>query len=189
MKGYKETVESLAAARASKSTTNYSRSELDTLAGAMLNDTETDIPVYIKKGDQFEVSAVRPGKRVRDCVIAPVLKGFGIDKSEMSKLDDFPIPRSGGEAMAEFSLMLVKEYLTKVGRKLTLPMTSDKEASMTIYTDEEKEKSIDANIIRRGEDGVYTVEPSNKTVVTAAHTKLCATNKSPAWIKKTIEKK
>lgn len=189
MNEYKATLESLAKARKDKRTTNYSRSELDSLAVAMLNDTVTDIPIYVKKGEQFETMNVRPGKKVRDCVIAPVAKSLGIDKSELAKIDDIAIPRSGGEAMSEFSLVLVKDYLTKVGRKLTLPMTSDKEATMSIYVTEEKEKSTDTNTIKRADDGSFSVHPTGNTVVTAAHTKICASNKSPAWIKKTVKTK
>lgn len=168
---------------------NYSRSDMDQLAQAMVNDPDYEVPVYVRKGEKFEVVTEKPGQKIRDTIFAPLLKYAGVDKADMQLAQDYQVSRAGGEALAGFALHLTKAYLTERGRKLALPMTSDHESTMIISVKEEAEKAVDTNVIVKAEDGSYNTVPTGKTVITKAHTKGVMSNKSPVWLKKTVDKK
>lgn len=174
------------AKKASKSK-NYSKGDMVSLATAMFNDKDCTIDVFIKKGDEYETKVMNPGKSIRENVIAPVLKAFGVDRAEMSKLDDVQISKAGGEALTDFSLLLVKQYISTNGlaRKLTLPMTAPDEAVQSISVvripEEKRETTM---IVRNPESGTYSIAPTGKEVTTAAHENLKVGNRVPAWQKK-----
>ncbi len=166
---------------------SFSRGELDQLAQAMINDEDYEVPVYVRKGDSYGIVKEKPGQKVRDTIFAPLLKTAGLDRTEVTKLaQEYQVSRSGGEAMASFALHLTKAYLTERGRKLTLPATGEAEAIMTIVPKLVPEKSVDTNVIVKGEDGQYTTSPTGKTVVTKEHVKGVMTNRVPVWLKKTV---
>lgn len=173
----------IAEAKSSKST-NFSKSELTTLATVMFNDNEAEIPVYTKKGDSYTEKTMNPGKALKENFVAPILKGFGVDKDELSRLADVQTSRAGGEALADFALLLVKEYVSKngLGRHLTLPMTSLTESVQTLSSDIVEEKTGATTMIVRGEDGTYTTVPTGKLVTKKKHERLNAGNKVPAWL-------
>lgn len=179
--------EELIKSSASRGGNNYSKSELNTLATVMMNDPTADITVHFKKGDTFETRVYNPGKSIRANLIAPILRNFGVDRAEMGKLDDMQISRAGGEALADFSLLLVKSYISKkgLGRKLTLPMLSTDETVQTLECDTTKEEKRATTRIVRQEDGTYVTTPTGKLVTTRSHEKLKTTNRVPAWLKTT----
>jgi hypothetical protein len=181
----------VAEARASSKGTNFSKSELVSLAATMLNDDEDAITTYVKKGDTVEEKVVNPGRSLRNGVIAPVLKDFGVDKAELTKLDGVQISRGGAEAVADVALLLVKEYISTkgLGRKLTLPMLSPNETVQSISCLKAEEEKRATTMIARGEDGSYSTTPTGKVVTTKAHEKLKVVNKVPAWLKETTDAK
>lgn len=173
------------------SSKGYSKGDMISLASIMINDPECTVDVYLKKGDSYEVKTMNPGKGIRENVIAPVLKAFGVDKAEMSKLDDVQIPKAGAEALVDFSVLLVKKYIASngLGRKLTLPMTAPDEAAQSISTVRIPEEKRETTMIVRGEDGTYSIAPTGKEVTTAAHENLKVTNRVAAWQKTIVEAK
>lgn len=163
---------------------NYSKSSLVDLASEMLNAKDCVIPVYSKKGDSYTVTEMTPGLDVRNFVVIPALKSFGVDKAELPKLADFQFPRSSAEAMANFGVLMVKEYISLkgMGRKLTLPMTSLEDTAATIGMVEVPEKTENTNkIVKDGAD--YVVQPTGKAVTTKKHDKLIGKNKCQPWHK------
>lgn len=167
--------------------TNYSKSDLNSLAMAMFNDAEASIPVFVKKGDGYEERKLNPGMSLRNQLIAPILKTYGVDRAEMSSLPQVQTTRAGGEALADFSLALIKQYISKtgLGRKLTLPMCSPNETVQSISCiDKEAEESATTKIVRV-EDGSYQTTPTGNIVLTQAHEKLKVANRVPKWLKKT----
>lgn len=170
---------------------NYSKNELVGLATAMFNDTDCTIPVYVKKGETFEERAMHPSRALRDNLIAPIVKSFGVDRAEMARLSEVQTSRAGGESLADFSLLLLKQYVSKngLGRKLTLPMTSPKEAVQTISTVMVDKEERATTRINRNDDGTYSISPTGKVVTTEAHEKIKIGNRVPVWMKKTTDKK
>ena len=164
---------------------NYSKSELNNLAMVMMNDPAADITVYFKKGDVYETRVFNPGKSIRNNLIAPILRSFGVDRAEMGKLDEMQISRAGGEALADFSLLLVKNYISSkgLGRKLTLPMLSVDETVQSLECTPVNEEERATTRIVRQEDGTYVTTPTGKLVTTRGHEKLKTTNRVPAWLK------
>lgn len=165
----------------------YSKSDLNTLATYLANDVTASIPVYIKKGNTFVVREMNPARALRTHVLAPALKEFGVDRAELENLDNIKISRAGGEALADYCLLLVKEYISitrGLGRKLTLPMTSPTETVQSISEVSVPEETRETNAIVRTGD-VYTPVPTGNTTTTAKHEKLRVANRVPEWLKKT----
>lgn len=171
--------------------TNYSKNDLVGLATEMFNDNEAEIPVYVKRGDSFEKKVYKPGAAVRTNLIAPILKTFGVDRAEMAKLAEAQTSRAGGEALADFSLLLIKQYISEngLGRKLTLPMTSPDEAVQSISCVKAAEEKRATTMIVRNEDGTYSTAPTGKVVTTKAHEKVKVGNRVPVWLKQTTDAK
>lgn len=168
---------------------NYSKSSLVELAMSIYNDKPT-FNIYTKKGDTYTTTPVCPGAAVRQALIAPILKSFGVDKAEMDKLDDLPTSKAGAEALTDFSLLLVKEYVSQngMGRRLTLPSTSADETIQSIGTVKVDEVSRDTNMIVKADGSdEYTTKPTGKKVTTASHYKLVGRNRVPSWLKKTTD--
>lgn len=189
MSNFHEMVQEL---KAGSKGTNFSRTDLNGLAMAMFNDCDTPIPVYVKKGETFEKRDMYPGRALRTQFIAPILKAYGVDRAEMSSLSQVQTTRAGGEALADFSLMLVKQYISDngLGRKLTLPMCSPNETVQSISTVKaEEEKRKTTMIVREGEgpNEVYHTTPTGKIVTTKAHEKIKVSNRVPNWLKDTVE--
>lgn len=163
---------------------NYSKSSLVDLSAAMINEPDCVVTVYTKKGDTYAATEMTPGLDVRNHVIAPALKSFGVDKAELPKLATLQISRTGAEALANFGVLLVKEYISLkgMGRKLTLPMTSLEDTAATIGMQEVPEKVENTNkIVKDGKD--YVVQPTGKEVTTKKHDKLVGKNKCQPWQK------
>lgn len=166
----------------------YSKSDLNSLAMAMFNDVDAAIPVYVKKGSSYEEKLMYPGRDLRTQLIAPILKSYGVDKAEIASLDKVQTSRAGGEALANWALLLVKEYISTqrgLGRKLTLPMTSARETVQSISTvgvSEETRKTME--IVKEGE--TYTPKPTGNITKTAEHEKMRVGNRVPEWLKTTM---
>lgn len=179
---YNDFIQSLAESRGG----NFSRGTLVDLAGALYNESP-DFNVYTKKGDTYVATTINPGKALRANMVAPILKSFGVDKAELPKLDEVKISKAGAEALADYSLMLVKEYISDkgLGRRLTLPMTDPNETIMSLQYREVPAETKATTMIVKGDDGVYTTKPTGKTVTTAAYQKLLVRNRVPSWLKTT----
>lgn len=180
---YKDFIESVKAQRGG----NFSKSSLVDLAVEMFNEPDCTVDVYSKKGDSYVVTTMAPGKKLRSDFVAPILKMFGVDKAELPKLDSIQISRAAGEAIADFSTLLVKEYISMngMGRRLTLPMTSLEDTAATIGMQEvpEKEEKTTKIVKNSAGDG-YVVEPTGKIVTTLKHNKLIGKNKTQPWHKR-----
>jgi len=170
---------------------NYSKSDLTSLATEMFNDNDAEIPVFTKRGDSFDKKIHKPGAALRTNLIAPILKSFGVDRAEMAKLAEVQTSRAGGEALADFGLLMMKYYISAngLGRKLTLPMTSPDEAVQSISCIKADEEKRATTMIVRNEDGTYSTAPTGKVVTTKAHEKVKVGNRVPAWLKQTIDAK
>lgn len=170
---------------------NYSRTSMVELATVMANDIDCEIPVYTKKGDAPEKKSIFPARALRNDVIAPVLKGFGVDRAELGRLNEVQISRAGGETLTDYSLLLLKTYISKngLGRKLTLPMTSPAETVQSLSVESSGEESHATTKIVRNEDGTYSTTPTGKIVTTKAHDKLKVTNRVPSWLKSSEDAK
>lgn len=169
----------------------FSKSDMNDMAMVMLNDPDCEIKNYIKKGESYNVEVKVPFRMLRDSVYAPVLKDFGVDKAEMSKLDNYKISRAAASTLVDLSLTFVKSYISSrgLGRKLTLPMTSPDEAAQSISFVRVPEETRETTMIVRAEDGSYKTTPTGKKVTTAAHENLKVANRVPAWSKKTEDLK
>ena len=165
---------------------NYSRQSLVDLAQAMVNDSGYVIPVYTKKGEGYVKTEMQPGKALRENLIAPFLKAFGVDKAEMGKLPDAMCTRSGAEALVDFSMLLTKTYISPSGmnRKLTLPMTALDETTATISMVHADKEIRDASKIVNNGDGTFTPTPTGMRTETAERQKTTVKNRVPAWLKK-----
>lgn len=167
---------------------NYSKGSFVELAGAMFNYAPT-FTVYSRKGNSFVKNEVNPGNAIRNGLIAPILsKYFGIDKSELGKLAEAQTGKSGAEALADFSQMLVKEYLDSkaIGRKLVLPMTREDDSIMRLSTRTVPTETRATSMILKQKDGSYTTQPTGKTIKTEQHEKLVATNSVPDWLRSEV---
>lgn len=170
---------------------NYSKNDLVNLATAMFNDPECEIPVYVKRGDTYEERTHKPSQAIRNNLIAPILKNFGVDRAEMARLNEVQTSRAGGEALTDFALLLIKQYISNsgLGRKLTLPMTSPNETVQSISCVKAEEEKRATTMIARNEDGTYSTTPTGKVVTTQAHEKVKVGNRVPVWLKQTTDAK
>lgn len=165
---------------------NYSRQSLVDLAQAMINDPACVIPVYTKKGEGYVKTEMQPGKAVRENLIAPFLKAFGVDKAELGKLPDVMCTRAGAESLVDFAMLLTKAYISPTGmnRKLTLPMTALDETTATISMVHADKEIRDASKIVNNGDGTFTPTPTGMRTETAERQKTTVKNRVPAWLKK-----
>jgi hypothetical protein len=188
MSNYSEFIKQAQAASGGK---NYSKSDLVDLATAMLNDPQCSISTFVKKGDTYEEKVFHPSQAVRNNVIGPVLKAYGVDKAEMARMDSFQFPRAAGEAQADFALLMIKQYISAngMGRKLTLPMTSPNETVQSISCESAEEEKRATTMIVRNDDGTYSTTPTGKVVTTKAHEKVKVGNRVPVWLKETVDAK
>lgn len=186
MSKYTDFIEAFKASNGGNGAKVYSKNDLASLATVMFNDPETSFQVVVKKGDTFQHKEINPAKDLRTALIQPILKQYGVDRAEMDKVMSVETTRSGGEALADFSLMLIKNYISKngMGRKLTLPMTSTDETVQSIVVDEVPEEVRTTTMIVKDGDAYKTV-PTGNQVTTKAHTKLKVGNRVPAWLKDT----
>lgn len=187
MSKYQEFID---AARKDDSTI-FSKNKLVGMATAMFNDADCEFPIYVKKGDTYAVKPMYPSRNLRENLIAPIVKSFGVDRADLARISEVQTSQAGGEALADFALLLVKEYIsnTGLGRKLTLPMTSPKEAvqSISVVTASKDERATTA-IVHNADDSYSTV-PTGKVVTTESHDRLKVANRVPVWLKSTTAAK
>ena len=179
---YKEFINNMASQRGG----NYSKSSFVDLATAMFNEPDCAVSVYVKRGDSYAVREYAPGKDLRNNFVAPILRSFGVDKAELPKLDTIQISRAAGESLANYCLLLTKEYISLkgLGRRLTLPMTSLDDTAATIGMQEVPEETRNTTKIVKNDAGDgYNVEPTGKVVTTKKHDKLVGKNKTQPWQK------
>ena len=176
-------------ARMSGKGNGFSKNEMVALATAMFNDPDVEIPIYAKKGEGYEAKPMTPSKDLREKFVAPIVKSFGVDRAEMAKLEDIQTSRAGGEALTDFALLLIKQYISAngLGRKLTLPMTSPAETVQSIGTVQAPEEKRATTMIARNDDGSYSTTPTGKVVTTKGHEKLKVGNRVPVWLKATTD--
>lgn len=183
MSKYSEFVEAFKASNSKV----FSKNDLASLATVMFNDTENEYKVVIKKGDGFMEKTVNPARDLRTSLIQPILKSYGVDRAELDRVMSMETTRAGGEALADFALMLVKNYISKnngLGRKLTLPMTDSRETVQSIVIEDVPEETRETTMIVKDGD-VYKTVPTGNQVTTKAHTKMKVGNRVPAWLKET----
>lgn len=185
MNGYTDFIKSVADSRGG----NYSKASLVDLSMAIYNE-KPSFPIYTKRGETYTVTEVCPGDAIRQQLIAPILKQFGVDKAELDKLNDMPTNRAGAEALADYSLLLIKEYISQngMGRRLTLPSTAPDETIQSIGTVKVEETTRATNmIVKDGDSDNYVTKATGKNVTTQDHYKLVGRNRVPAWLKKTTD--
>ena len=82
---------------------------------------------------------------------------------------------------------LIKKYL-ETGKSYRFPMTSEKEATMSLSLTEAEEVTKATNKITEVAPGKYESVPTGKTVKTSAHTRMVAKNAVPGWLKQDVTK-
>lgn len=163
-------------------TSSFSRTDLVSMAHSMVNCPEHEVEVIVKNKDGAAPDVIKttPTRRYRDS-LKPVLKGFGIDKAELDRIQDVQFPKEHAEALTDMAMNLVKDYIS-TGRKLKFPINSMTESGMEISTVDVKKKVTEPRkIVKNGDK--YDSVPTGKTVTTAEHTSIKASNKIPYWLK------
>jgi len=162
----------------------HSKGDFVDMAQALLNSPEYVVEYKLKDGTKGQPMSVKsePVKKYRES-LEPVLKSFGIDSSEMGKLQDVQFSKKHAEAVTELASLLVKD-LTGTGRKLILPITQMDETQMEIsQVKVPKKTAATTKIVKDEKTGDYSTVPTGKEVTTAAHSAVKASNKVPAWLK------
>lgn len=163
----------------------YSKSDYESMALAILNSPEYEETIVIKGEDGNPVELKNPISANYRKSLEGVLSQFGIDKSEMGKLNEIEFDKKHAAAVAELSTSLVKDYIG-TGRKLILPMRSAEESQMEIYEDEVEETVRENRKPVQNEDGSYSNVPTGTKTKTKKHKAVKVSNKVPAWLKETL---
>jgi NACalpha-BTF3-like transcription factor len=183
---YKELCKEIAAKVAKNGTSSYSRTDLVSMTNTLINTPDTEVVVIVKSKDGTgpEDVTTTPVKRYRES-LKPMLKQFGIDKTELDRVQDVTFSKEHSDAMIDLSLNIVKDYML-TGRKLKLPLTGKDESAMEISIVDIGEKINATNKIVKDETGKYASVPTGKTVKTVAHKSIKGSNKIPYWLKSEV---
>ena len=165
----------------------YSRTDLVNLTGALINDPEYKYDAYSKSGTGYEKEERYPVKDFREAIKKTVKKEFGIDAAELAKLDTAELPKEMAQSVTELGGLSIKKYL-ETGKSYRFPMTSEKEATMSLSLAEAEEVTKATNKITEVAPGKYESVPTGKTVKTSAHTRMVAKNAVPGWLKEDVTK-
>lgn len=162
-----------------------SKSDLTMLATALINSPEHVITTYdraVKEADGTPLTLdVRPGQRYRDA-LKPVLRSMGIDKADISKIDEIPFTKEHGAAILDVATHAIKDYAT-AGRRFSFPITHPDESQMSLTVVTVPERTTQPNKFQTNEDGTTVIVPTGETMTTKEHKALKAVNRNPAWLK------
>lgn len=163
----------------------YSKSDYEDMALAILNSPTYEETIIIKGEDGKPQEIKNPISAKYRESLKGVLSQFGIDKSEMEKLNEIEFDKKHAAALAEVSTTLVKDYIG-TGRKLILPMRSTEETQMEIYQDEVDEVIREDRKPVKNDDGTYANVLTGKKTKTKKHKAVKVSNKVPAWLKESL---
>ena len=135
----------------------------------------------------YEKEERYPVKDFREAIKKTVKKEFGIDAAELAKLDTAELPKEMAQSVTELGGLSIKKYL-ETGKSYRFPMTSEKEATMSLSLTEAEEVTKATNKITEVAPGKYESVPTGKTVKTSAHTRMVAKNAVPGWLKEDVTK-
>ena len=164
-------------------TSSFSRGDLVSMAHTLVNTPEHEVDVFVqnKEGAADKV-VVNPVQHYRES-LKPVLKQFGIDKTELDRIHDVQFSKDHAEAIVDLSLNLTKDYI-RTGRKLKYPITAMNESAMAVSEVNVGTKVAETKRIEKDEKtGKYEAVPTGKVVTTAEHKAIKVSNKVPHWLK------
>lgn len=186
-KTYKEVYADLIKGRGTQKS-NYSKADRLELMHTALNDSGFERPIVTKKGNDAEITMVKPVQKLRDSLVAP-LKKAGLDaEGAKEAAANFEFTKTFAEAMIETSDVVNRDYLD-TGRKLNMVMTSTNEAQAAIQLVDVKEKIKATKAPEKQEDGSTVMVPTGKTIKTAGHDGFKVKAKVPVWLKEEVEVK
>ena len=166
-----------------RSSSAVSRSDLEAMTVSLLNSPEHVVTVLnfgtkdtSGTGEPTGVDT-RPAKRYRDSM-KPMLRGMGLDKHDVDKIDDIPMSKEHGAALIGVAQTVIKDYM-RAGRKFSFPMTEPDETRMEISCVMAPERVSVGNRFRPN-DG-----DSDTTTITKERAIIKAKNPVPYWLKKT----
>lgn len=162
-----------------------SKSDLTMLATALINSPDHVVISYDKKVKEADGSPLaiesRPAQRYRDS-LKPVLRAMGIDKAEVSKIDDIPFSKEHGAALVDVAGLAIKDYMA-AGRRYNFPITGTDESQMSLSMVEVDERVTMPNKFVTDENGVTVTVPTGKSMKTKKHKAIKAGNRNPEWLK------
>lgn len=178
MSDYKKTLEDF---EATSNTKTFSSSGLKKLNNAFFNDTEYKAHRVIPNGDGgFSEEESCPAADFRAGIKSVVKKTYGIDSSEIDRLDTVDLPRVVTDPMLDGVMAVEKDYLNS-GRALKLPMTEKDETAMSVYIKEAPEVKFDTKRIVKNGDTWESI-PTGKTVTHKKRKVISVSNKVPGWL-------
>lgn len=167
-----------------RSSSAVSRSDLESMAVALLNSPEHVVTVFnfstkdtSGTGEPTSVD-IRPSKRYRDS-LKPMLRTMGLDKHDVDKVDDIPMSKEHGSALMGVAQTVIHDYLIN-GRKFSFPMTEPNETRMEISCVQAPERISVGNRFRPNDS-----DGDDTTTITKERLVLKAKNPVPFWLKET----
>lgn len=163
-----------------KVSTAVSRSDLENITTTLLNTPDHTVSVYSFAAKDTNGTGEpvciekKPVKRYRDS-LKPVLKNLGLDKMDVDKIDDIPLPKEHAAAMMDVVTTAIHDYM-KAGRKFSFPITSMDETRMEMICATAPAKTyVGSNFSKDSGD--------ESVVVTKERKMLKSKNPVPYWLK------
>lgn len=168
-----------------KETAIYSKGDRIAMTHALINSPEYTTQYVVKAGEGAPKEITfSPSKDLRNALKPTIQEAFGIDKSEINKLDTVEFNKATAAALVRFEDADIKGYIA-TGRKLKIDPIAENDSTLSIARAVVKESTVDTKKIEKVGDE-YKLVPTGKTIKTEAHTGYKAKSQVPAWLKKQI---
>ena len=178
-KSYQEVLAALE--QGSKTSRRYSKGDYVDLTQSFLNTPETEVTIYSNpSADEPTAMTKKPAQAYRDS-LKDLLGQFGVDKNEMSKLNEIEFSKKHAEAVVDVAQAVQHDYIAS-GKKLRLPQMGAKETTVTLESATLPEKIEDTKKIVDGKS-----VPTGRTVKTEERVVMKAKNKVPAWLQSDVK--
>lgn len=177
-KKYKELTKELR--KAAGNSRRYSKTDYVELTQGLLNEPDHEVTYYTNPSADTPVAVTKkPVENYREA-LKDVVKQFGVDKNELSKLDTMEFTKKHAEALTDVAQVAQHDYIES-GKKLRLPQFCENETTVTLGYETLPEKVEATNKIEGGKS-----VPTGKTIKTASRNVVKAANKVPAWLKSEV---
>lgn len=158
------------------SSTAFSKTTLDKLSNALINDVDYVQKSYQRKGDSFEVKESYPVKDFRNGLKAFVTKELGVDEAEAAKLDTCHFNDKVSTPIGEMAAPLVKGVM-KTGKSFKFAPETESETVMQISLREMPAKDVETKKPEKQADGSVIQVPTGDKVHYTERTEIVGSNK------------
>lgn len=179
---FNEIKEGISVSKKGKPVITFSKSDFEKLAKAYVNEVDYTTEVCSVKAGDLVKDEVKPVEMFRG-MIKRILKDFGVDEQEASRVMDSSYEIKSVNGIYEFISELLYKYM-EAGKKFDFMTKEDFQGSVYLADILEETKTF-ANIKKKDADGniIDDGRPAEVVVKKKAHKVIKQKSKCPEWLK------